>query len=162
MFLKNYTSNVPVSETVFNIEKVLIRCNVSGITKEYGETAADVKALIFHIKLDRTYTIRLFADEEAALQALWLEYADGDRLSDDGKTIFWNSRKKKKREEFREQAKRTAWKLQQDWVEVQLSLIQMKQADFLQVFFAYLWDNKEEKTFYQHIKDKNFLALPSS
>lgn len=35
MFLKNYTSEVPVSQTIYRIEQVLIKCGVSGITKEY-------------------------------------------------------------------------------------------------------------------------------
>lgn len=50
MFLKNYTSNVPVSQTIYRIEQVLIRCGVSGITKEYGPQQ-DMAAIHFHIKL---------------------------------------------------------------------------------------------------------------
>lgn len=50
MFLKNYTSDAPVAQTVHRIEQVLIRCGVNGITKEYGPTG-DVAAVTFHIKL---------------------------------------------------------------------------------------------------------------
>lgn len=34
-----------------------------------------------------------------------------------------------------------------DWVEVQMSMIQMKQAETLQVFMPYLWNGRE--TLYQ-------------
>ena len=76
MFLKNYTSDVPVSQTIFRIEQVLIRCGVSGITKEYG-VAAKVVAITFHIKLQPEQppiTIRLPANEDAAQEALWLDW----------------------------------------------------------------------------------------
>ncbi len=162
MFLKNYTSDVPVSTTIHRIQQVLIKCGVNGITMEYGKTPGEIVALTFHVKLDRTYTIRLPADVNAALEALWLDYVGEDKLSADGQRIQdWNSRKRRKKSDFREQAERTAWKLQQDWVEVQMSMIQMKQAEFLQVFVAYIYDAKAEKTFYQQLKDKNFLALPA-
>jgi hypothetical protein len=45
----------------------------------------------------------------------------------------------------------------EDWVEVQLSLIRMQQADLLQVFLPYIWDGS--RTFYAAIKERNFLAI---
>lgn len=166
MFLKNYTSNVPVSETVHNIEKVLIKCGVSGIAKEYAAApAGKIAAITFKIQPDPALpaiVIRLPVDEEAALQALWLNYADGDRLSKDGNSIEYNARKRKKKSEFKQQAERTAWKIVQDWVEIQLSMIQMKQADFLQVFLPYVWNGKQ--TYYAAIKENGGVRalLPES
>lgn len=61
-------------------------------------------------------------------------------------------------ERLEDQAMRTSWKLMQDWVEVQISLIKMQQVDFLQVFLPYVWDGK--KTFYAALKENKFLALP--
>jgi hypothetical protein len=60
-------------------------------------------------------------------------------------------------QKLRDQATRTAWKLVQDWVEVQMSLIEMQQAEFLQVFLPYVWDGK--KTFYSALKDQGFKML---
>ena len=51
MFLKNYTSNVPVSETIARIEKVLIRCGVLAINKEYAPPpASEITAILFSIE----------------------------------------------------------------------------------------------------------------
>jgi hypothetical protein len=61
------------------------------------------------------------------------------------------------KEDFLEQAERTAWKIQQDWVQVQMSLIKLKQADMLQVFMAYVWDG--EQTFYERLKGRGFKQL---
>jgi hypothetical protein len=161
MFLKNYTSTVPVSDSLYRIEKVLIRCGVSGISKEYGlPPESKVIAVMFNIALDgqRVFTVRLPANEEQAIEALWLDYVGLDKH--DGKRVVGYpacNRKKKCREDFRQQGERTAWKIVQDWVEVQLSMIQMRQADFRQVFLPYAWDGKQ--TFFDRIKNGNFLAL---
>jgi hypothetical protein len=47
----------------------------------------------------------------------------------------------------------------QDWVEVQMSMIQTKQADFIQVFLPYVWDEQRKQTFYQALKSSGFKAL---
>jgi len=156
-FLKNYTSDVPVSQTIFKIEQVLIKCGVSGITKEYGPSA-EVTAIRFHIPVnEREITVRLPADADKAQDALWLDYANGDKLTPDGKSLQWSSQKKKRRADFADQANRTAWKIIQDWVEVQMSMIQMKQADTVEVFLPYIWDGKS--TVYSRLKDSGYRAL---
>ncbi len=159
MFLKNYTSNVPVNETIHRIEKVLIKCGVSGIMKEYGSTAGDIIAVTFKIETAKgPMTVRLPVDKNRCLEALWLDYVGGDKLSTDGKTINdWNSRKKKIKADFVDQAHRTAWKIVQDWVEVQLSMIQTQQADFEEVFLPYLYDGRS--TVYQRVVESGLRAL---
>lgn len=160
MFLKNYTSDVPVAQTVHKIEQLLIRCGVTGILKEYHPNIqGKITALIFSINfaVGQPWQIRVPVDEEKALQCLWLDYADGDKLNPSGTEIQWNPRKKKKRADFREQAERTAWKIMQDWIEVQLSMIQMQQADFQQVFLPYVWDGKQ--TLYDRVKMNGYAAL---
>jgi hypothetical protein len=159
MFLKNYTSNVPVSETLYRIEKVLIRCGVSGITKEYGPNS-EVIAVKFHIHINPEspeFTIRLPADKEKALDALWLDYVGEDKVDANGRFTEWNCRKKKKRADFAQQAERTAWKIIQDWVEVQMSMIQTRQAEFTEVFMPYIFDGNQ--TVYQRVKSGNLRML---
>lgn len=156
MFLKNYTSNVPVSQTIYRIEQVLIRCGVSGITKEYGPNS-EVTAIRFHIPVNgREMTVRLPADAKKAHEALWKDYAGVD-ISKDGNGVQYGSRKKLRPSDFKEQSERTAWKIIQDWVEVQMSMIQMKQAETIEVFMPYIWDGKS--TVYQRIKESGYRAL---
>ena len=157
-FLKNYTSDVPASQTIYRIEQVLIRCGASGITKEYLNTNGDIGSITFTIETPSgPMVIRLPADKEKALDALWIDYVDGDKLSADGKSVSCNSRKKKRRVDFAEQAARTSWKIIQDWVEVQLSMVQMRQAEPMQVFLPYIYDGK--RTYYDALKDNQFKQL---
>jgi hypothetical protein len=159
MFLKNYTSDVPTSQTIHRIEQVLIRCGAAGITKEYATTAGEIEALSFQIETPNgKVSIRLPVDVQRAWGALWTDYANGEKLSDDGQRIQWNSRKKKVRADFKEQALRTAWKIMQDWVEVQMSMIQLKQAETLQVFLPYVISSSGE-TIYHRLANSGVAGL---
>ena len=160
MNIKNYTSDVASHVTINRIQQLLISAKVNGITMEYGPNG-EIIALLFHVELDQKYSIRLTANVDGVQDTLWKDYVGSDKLSSDGQSLYCNwRRKKKKRADFRQQAEKTAWKLQQDWVQVQLSLLLLQKVDFLQVFMAYLWDGKQ--TFYNRLKDGGMLALPSS
>jgi hypothetical protein len=149
MNLKNYTSSVPASTTIARIEGYLADCGVSGTTKEFAR--GQPVALSFHIKLDgRDYTIRLPANVEAVQGALYNDYISTRTRPRDTVT----------KDSFLDQATKTAWKLQQDWVQVQMSLIKLNQVDFRQAFLAYFWDG--EKTFYEQLQASKFKALPES
>lgn len=152
MFLKNYTSNAPVSQTIYRIEQVLIRCGVSGIMKEYTGTNGEIAAISFQLESPAgKVAIRLPADKSKALEALWLDYVNGDKLNAKGDALEpYYSKKKKRRADFAEQAERTAWKIVQDWTEVQMSMIQMRQAEALQVFLPYIFDGKQ--TVFERVK----------
>jgi hypothetical protein len=137
MFLKNYTSDVPTHQTIYRIEQVLIKCGVTGITKEYG-AEGKVNAVCFHIPMQgQELTVRLPANVERAQEKLWLDYVGGEKLTSDGQRFAY-SQKKKRKADFKEQAERTAWKIIQDWVEVQMSMIQLDQAETLEVFLPYV------------------------
>lgn len=158
MFLKNYTSDVPVNETIRKIENVLIRCGVSGIMKEYLGTSGEIGAITFRIEAAAgPLTIRLPADKDKATDALFMDYVGDDKLNAKGDAVEYNSRKKKRRVDFAEQGARTAWKTVQDWIEVQLSMIQMKQADTMQVFLPYIYNGRQ--TYYQALQEQGFKGL---
>jgi hypothetical protein len=144
--LKNYTSGIPAHTTISYIEAYLADCGVSGIAKEFNANKQP-SALYFNIDLgDKKYTIRLPANIEQVQEALWHDYCSSTR------------RPRKTKEDFGEQASRTAWKIQQDWVQVQMSLVKLKQADFRQVFLAYIWDGS--KTYYEFLRGQGFKSLP--
>jgi hypothetical protein len=151
MFLKNYTSGVPVSQTIYRIEQVLIRCGVSGITKEYSPTG-EVVAVVFHIALTgaKPVPVRLPADVSAATDAFWADYCETHKTE-------W--KRKKKRSDFADQAARTAWKIAQDWIEVEMSRIQMRQGEPLEIFMSYVWDGNRGQTYYAALKESQFKGL---
>lgn len=147
MNLKNYTSGISADTTIARIERLLVDVGATGIAKEYQ--AGIVSAMMFRIKVapDKPeITIKLPANVEACLNAFWKDYCS---------TRSAQSRKTK--DDFKDQAARTAWKLQQDWVEVQISLIRLQQQDALQAFLPYAWDG--EQTVYERVRSTGFRAL---
>lgn len=141
--MKNYTSGVPVERTVSRIESVLIRAGASDIVKNYeGGKLAGLIFSIFEPSTKKKITIKLPANTEAV------------------RAIFRQSIKRPRRgtlDKLEAQAERTAWKLIQDWVEVQISMIEMNQAELPQVFMPYMWDGR--RTLYLAAKESGFKLL---
>jgi hypothetical protein len=147
MNLKNYTSGINSDVTIARIERLLVDTGATGIAKEYQ--GGKVVSLVFQIAYDpqkMPIAIKLPANIEACLEAFWNDYKANR-----------GPRSNKEREEFRDQAERTAWKLQQDWVEVQVSLIRLKQQEILQAFLPYAFAGQQ--TFYEQVRGNNFKAL---
>jgi len=141
--IKNYTSGVPVSRTLSRIEEVLVNGGAVNIMKDYKNGIID--AVCFFVEeptSKKRIAVRLPANVNAVYDILYKEV----RRPRPG-TL----------EKLKEQASRTAWKLMQDWVEVQMSLIAMNQAEFLQVFLPYVWDGK--RTFFNTLKENGFKLL---
>lgn len=149
--IKNYTSGISSETTIARIESKLAAAGASGVTKLYGPDKR-VSALVFAIDLqgrDHPIRIRVPANVEACYQAMWKDYVTShSHPRDDAKP------------RFRDQAHRTAWKLVQDWVDIQVSMIVMRQAEFLEVFLPYVWDGKQ--TYFEAVKGSGFKALPEN
>ena len=143
--MKNYTSSVPISRTISRIEECLAKAGASGIMKEYDN--GKLSALCFRLRMPtgKDLAVRLPANEVEVYNVL----VKAVKRPRNG-TV----------ERLRDQAARTAWKLQQDFVEVQLSMIEMRQTDAMQAFLAYVWDGKQ--TFYQALRQNNFKMLPAA
>lgn len=145
MNLKNYTSAVPAHTTIAYIEAYLTESGrVTGISKEIKNGRP--VAIFFHTQENgKNFTIRLPARVPDVQEYLFQDY------------VTSHSRPKKVKADFLEQAERCAWKIQQDWVQVQMSLVKLKQADILQVFMAFVWDG--EQTYYDRLKPGGFRQL---
>lgn len=141
--LKNYTSTVPAITSMGRIEQALVKAGATDISKKYKEGICI--AITFRLMLkDQPLFFLLPAKVEACFDVLYKEV-------------------KKPRPEtkanIRAQAERTVWKIWSDWVEIQLSLIMLEQADTLEIFLPYVYNPATEKTFYNQLKDGGFKAL---
>lgn len=142
--MKNYTSTVDTSTTIWRIEQLLVNFRAKNISKDYDEQGA-VCGIIFTIDVPGVgpQLIRLPSAPEAVYKVL----ASKRKGMLDAKA----------KQRLLDQAQRTSWKLMQDWVEVQLSLIEMRQAEAAQVFMPYLWNGRT--TLFHILKEGGFKAL---
>lgn len=144
--MKNYTSSVPVETTILRIEKALARAGAVGIAKSYmdGEVTS-LRFGLFELESGKQMTIQVPARVDA-VEAVLKKSIRRPRPG------TWKL--------IHQQAQRTAWRLVQDWVEVQLALIEMGQAEALQVFLPYVHNG--EKTFFEALKEGGFKMLPEA
>lgn len=143
MNLKNYTSEVSAYSSISRIEKCLVTAGATNISKKYENgicTAITFRMMVNGIPL----FFQLPAKANACFDVMWKE-VKRPRHDTKQKTM--------------EQSERTAWKIVCDWVEVQLSMIQLEQAEPLQVFLPYVYDPNTDETFYHKLKGSGFKQL---
>ncbi len=143
--MKNYTSEVPVSRTVARIEQALVKAGASRISTVYsnGEMVGIDFMLGDYDARGSAMTVRIPVNVPA-VESIFL-----DQLGREPSPSV--------AERIHQQAGRTAWKLMQDWIEVQLSLIEIQKIAAVQVFLPYLYDGRQ--TFYEKLRDGGFKLL---
>jgi len=68
--------------------------------------------------------------------------------------VLYNSVKRPRpstKENIRMQSDRTAWKILSDWIDIQVTMIQLEQAEFTEVFLPYFYDQKSNKTLFEKV-----------
>lgn len=144
MNLKNYTSTVDADKSISRIERLLVDVGAKNINKQYAEDKT-LKSITFLIDINgQTIAFRVEAKIDLVFKILWAEVKRPQPTT---------------KARVTDQAERTAWKIVQDWVESQITMVQLQQAELAQVFLPYAYDPVKDQTFYQSIKGANFKAL---
>jgi hypothetical protein len=144
MNIKNYTSSVPVERSVMLIEHQLSRAGASTISKWYDENK-DLAGISFQIVTNGIPMV-------FRLPAKWKEC----------EKVFVREIRRptpQKTQSAKEQAQRTAWKILYEWVMIQVSLIELQQAEVIEVFLPYYYDPGTDKTFFERLKGSGFKQL---
>jgi hypothetical protein len=148
--IKNYTSGIASETTIARIEAKLAAIGAAEIAKLYSPDRK-VSALVFNIdwnKDGKPCAIKLPARVEDCYQAMLKHHLQHHaRMREETKRTL------------REQATRTAWRLIQEWLDVQVSLIAMKQAEPLEIFMGFVWDGKQ--TYFEFAREQKFKMLPA-
>jgi hypothetical protein len=144
MKIKNYTSGISVEKSVMLIEKTLVEVGATHIAKVYDNNK-DLAGITFQIQTNGMPLV-------FRLPSKWKEYTK----------LLERKIKKPHRgtiERIREQSKRTAWKLLLEWVQIQVSMIQLQQAEIIEVFLPYAYDMNKDETFFDKLKGTQFKQL---
>lgn len=134
--LVNYTSEVPAARSIMEIEELLFKAGATNISK--SATGGMVEAIIFALPVGPEYQVFRLPINVGAVQRVLRET-------------------KSHHPKDKHQAERVAWRILKDWVQIQVAMIQLEQAQALEVFLPYLWNGKQ--TFFQSWSAG--LALPS-
>jgi len=137
MNIKNYTSTVPMVNSMNRIEHRLVQLGSTHIAKSYEDKKPS--GIIFQLPINgilATYkvTIDIKSVERNLVKARTKPPTNSQM------------------ETIREQAERTAWKLLNDWIDVLSSLIILGLKDSAEVFLPYLLDVNMGQTLYERVK----------
>lgn len=142
--IKYYTSGIPAQKSISKIEELLAKHGATDILKQYDNGL--LSSIYFSIELK-----------------------DGTRLAfklparvDKVKDVLIKEMKRPREGTVNRidcQAEKTAWKLLADWVEIQLTLVDLDQAEIVEVFLPHLYDPSKQQTLFDKVKVTNYKFL---
>jgi hypothetical protein len=142
--IKNFSTTIPVEKTISEIEKILAIHGASGILKQYDHRGRPI-SLAFKIRTqDGDITIMLPARVERVKDVFKLQAHD-KKLPKKYWEGIWQE----------EQALRTGWRTIKDWLDAQLSLIEIDMVKIEEIFLPYMAVTPT-KTLYQAFEEKHF------
>ena len=144
MKIKNYTSNVPAERSVIHIERSLVDHGAKNIFKNYSKDAG-LEGLAFVIEINgKDYPFKIPA-RIARVEKRLLDQVKKPRNG----TVS----------RIKDQAERTAWKILADWVDIQMTLIDLDQVEMMEVFLPYAYDAAKKQTLFDKVKEGSLKLL---
>ena len=145
MHLKNYTSTVPPSRSVFQIEQILVSIGANHISKTFDN--GNLTGITFQIIQDDLPVVFKLPANVSVIQEMLLSNVQRPRKG----TI----------DRLKDQAHRTAWKLLLDWTQVQASMILIGRRSAIEVFLPYVYDMQQDQTLFEKLERTQFKMLTS-
>jgi hypothetical protein len=143
MNLRNYTSGVPVDRSISAIETLLVQAGAGHISKFYEDQKC--AGFMFQITIDHNpINFKLPSDPLAVRRIMEAEVKKAHKGT---------------MQRVAEQAERTAWAILRDWVHIQVTMIQMQQAEALQIFLPYACVGGSDVTLFDKLKGSGFKQL---
>lgn len=139
MALLNYTTSVPVSRTLSQIQGTLVAHGARAIRIDYNDNREAVGLSFMVNTPDGELPFRLPASIDAVGNIMTRERLRG--YSKDG------------------QPARVAWRIIKDWVEAQMAIIEAEMVTMEEVFLPYLI-GESDRTLYEIMKGKGLLLGP--
>lgn len=149
MVVRNYTTQIKVEKTLAEIESILVKFGAQGIYKEYeGQRISSLMFFLIHEGQKIPFKIPLSIVKSRNII---------QKIVNKGKLA-----KKYGVEPLRtEQGERVSWRIIKDWIDSQLSLLEMNFAEPLEIFLPYAYNVVEDKTMYNKFLEnkEQYLAL---
>ncbi len=140
----DYTTKVPVSRTIAQIQAKLVEHGARAVMMEYGDDGR-IKALAFNVKMPNgELPIRLPINTAATLKVLQRQAADREIPAGYAKD---------------DHAYRVAWRNIFHWVSAQLALLETEMVRMEEIFLSYVITN-DGRTLFERLEEQHFLLGP--
>jgi hypothetical protein len=138
MALKNYTTQVPASRSVQEIQEMLQKHGASGVLMEYEPGTGRIASLAFKINLNGQ-------DWGFRLPLRWRE----------AQRVMKEQRISKSRDD--DYCYRVAWRILRDWVNIQMALVELDIVQMQEVFLPYVVQKNGRTLFENTVLDPSRL-----
>lgn len=143
--IKNFSTLIAVEKTIAEIEKMLSKYGATKIMKEYDEFGSPSK-LFFAIMTEHgEMPVKLPVNTDKVLDVFKLQVSDGKLPRK-----YWGG------EWAVEQAHRVGWRIIKDWLDAQLTILQIEMVKVQEIFLPYAYDAKSDQTLFQKMEEKGF------
>lgn len=143
--VKNFSTSIPANRTIAEIEKMLTKYGAKKIMKEYNENGEPIR-LIFSIVTEHGQMgVKLPIKPDKLLEVFKIQVSN--KLLPQR---FWSG------EWVEAQAKRVAWRIIKDWLDAQLTLLNIEQVRLEEIFLPYLYNDKLQMTVYEMLNEGKF------
>jgi len=122
--LRWYTTTIEIGRTLSDIETVLAKIGVVSMYKQYRNGCVSGVEFVMPDENGNQFAVRLPIDVDSVYSVMIAET----------KSKRVRSLTSKKIEQIKKQAERTAWRLQYEWLAIQVSFIAMKQVKPTEAF----------------------------
>lgn len=137
MAIKNYTTKVPVSRSIDEIQQSLVKHGASGVLYEYEKGTGRIASLKFMLPVENRQV-------GFALPVQWRKFQQ----------VLINDNVPRSNDE--DYCYRVAWRCLRDWVLAQMALYETQIVELPQVFLPFAM-GRDGKTLYENIASNNFL-----
>ncbi|MBA7708946.1 hypothetical protein ES703_117851 [subsurface metagenome] len=142
--LLDYTTSVPVSRTIAQIQAKLVEHGAREVSMKYDDQRRIIALAFIVVTPNVELPIRLPIDAKATLRVLEKQYYN---------------REIPHRYVNEAHAYRVAWRIIKDWVEAQMSLLETEMVKMEQIFLPYVI-TPGGQTVYEVVAQKRFLLGP--
>lgn len=143
--IKNFSTSIPAEKTIAEIEVMLAKHKAKKIMKEFDDKGL-VTRLSFTIDTENGEMPVKLPMNKAGLMDVFKFQVHQKKLP----RKFWGS------EWSEEQAMRVGWRIIKDWLDAQLSLLDIEMVKISEIFLPYIYNAKLGKTMFELLEKSGF------
>ena len=143
--IKNFSTQISVEKTIAEIEKMLAKYGATRIMKEYDNNGNPITLIFAIMTVHGEIPIRLPVNITRILDIFKIQVSN-KKLP----RKFWGT------EWSTEQASRVGWRIIKDWLDAQLTLLNIEMVKVEQIFLPYIYNDKLKMTLYEMIEKHKF------
>lgn len=143
--IKNFSTSVSVERTVTEIEKMLSKFGANKIMKEYDNEGRPVRLIFSIITEYGEMPVKLPVRVDKILDVFKVQVSDGKLPK-----RYWGG------EWADAQAHRVGWRIIKDWLDAQLTLLNIEMVKVEEIFLPYAYDSGSNKTLFQKMEESGF------